>query len=250
MTRGLLFACTLLLLCGRVTAQELVPDVSRRIVELSYDFTGTDLLLFGAIAGPDEAGGQIDVVVTLEGPAETVLVRRKTRVAGIWINTESARIVKAPGFYALAATRTPETIADPSFLEQAGLGLSHLDLDISGVATATERSAFRAGFLRNMEALGLYRERADGVQIRERRLFRTEIRLPSNVPVGSFGAVIRLFVDGREVARRDLAIDVDKTGLERAIYLLARERPLLYGTAAVFIALLSGWIAGMIATRR
>ena len=249
--RGLLVIAALVLVAGRSAhGRELVPDVSPGIVELRYDFAGTDLLLFGAIGGENRQDEQLDIVITLTGPRETILVRRKARVAGIWVNVDSVRVADAPGFYALAATRGLDAIVDESFLQEAGLGLAHLPLRVLDVPDAAERAAFRAGLTRNMAAVDLYQQREGGVRLLERRLFRTDIRLPSTVPAGVFLAEIRLFVDGRLTAERTLDIHVDKTGFERTVYLLATRAPLLYGVTAVFIALLSGWIAGMIAARR
>ncbi len=249
--RGLLVLAALLLVTGRTAeGQELVTDVSRSLVELRYDFAGTDLLLFGAIGGEDRPGEQLDVVITLTGPKQTILVRRKARIAGIWVNADSARVADAPGFYALAATRRLDLIADERYLQEAGLGLARLPLRVLDVSDAAERAAFRAGLTRNMAAADLYQQREGAVRLLERRLFRADIRLPSNVPAGVFLADIRLFVDGRMAAERTLDIHVDKTGFERTVYLLATRAPLLYGVSAVFIALFSGWIAGMIATRR
>ena len=249
--RGLLLLVALALLAGGPTrGQELVTDVSRSIVELRYDFAGTDLLLFGAIGGAGRADERLDVVITLTGPKETILVRRKARVAGIWVNTDSVRIRNVPGFYALAATRGLDAITDERYLREAGLGLAYLPLQVLDVSDPAERAAFRAGLVRNMTAADLYQQREGAVRLLEGRLFRTDIRLPSTVPAGVFLARIRLFVDGRPVAERTLDIHVDKTGFERTVYLLATRAPLLYGVSAVFIALFSGWIAGMIATRR
>ncbi len=61
--------------------QSLVSDISSHRIGITSSFTGTELLLFGALG---EAG---DVVVVVRGPDQKVTVRRKERVAGIWINT-------------------------------------------------------------------------------------------------------------------------------------------------------------------
>ena len=44
------------------------------------------------------------MIITIEGPPSTLTVRRKDRVAGIWINDASIKVESAPSFYAVAST--------------------------------------------------------------------------------------------------------------------------------------------------
>src|SRR5687767_12059851 len=102
------------LLLTASNAPILVPDVSQREVEIRYSFTGADLLLFGAIVYPDGRRPQkpADVVVVLKGPDQSITMREKQKVAGIWINADSARFRSAPSFYALASSRPIGRIVD------------------------------------------------------------------------------------------------------------------------------------------
>ena len=52
----------------------LVPEVSQHEVQVRQGFTGTELLLFGAILEPDgrRAGSDYDIVVVLKGPTEPI----------------------------------------------------------------------------------------------------------------------------------------------------------------------------------
>ncbi|GER01731.1 hypothetical protein JCM17845_23540 [Iodidimonas gelatinilytica] len=83
----------------------------------------------------------------------------------------------------------------------------------------------------------------------EEALFRTNIRLPANVPEGPFEARVVLFSNGVPVVDRALHIEVGKIGFERAVFQLAKQKPLLYGIAAVLLALLSGWGASLLSRR-
>ncbi|WP_432288400.1 TIGR02186 family protein [Aminobacter sp. BA135] len=59
-------------------------------VAITADFAGADLTIFGALENADpliNRQGRYDVYVVLEGPARPVVVRRKSRVLGMWINT-------------------------------------------------------------------------------------------------------------------------------------------------------------------
>lgn len=220
-------------------AQPLLADISRHVVELRHDFAGTDLLVFGAVEGASAMPDMPDIVIVVEGPDEPVKVRRKARIAGIWVNRESVLIRRAPGYFALAATRPPEAIrADfPLWPE------------IESEADAADAAAFRDGFLRRMTAVGLYRPATESVRFVDGGLFRGEIRLPSNVPVGRYEVRILLYSGGTLLAERQAFVSVDKSGFERAVFTLSREQPLLYGLAAIAIVLLAGWLAGIMARR-
>ena len=92
----------------------LVPDVSQRTVEIRASFTGAELLLFGAILYPGgrQPGRTPDVVVTLRGPTQSIRIREKARVAGIWVNAHSARFRSVPVYYAVASSRPVGDIVD------------------------------------------------------------------------------------------------------------------------------------------
>ncbi|HEX2147577.1 MAG TPA: TIGR02186 family protein, partial [Pseudorhizobium sp.] len=77
-------------------------------IAIASDFRGADLTVFGALTNADElflAIGQYDVIVTLEGPRNYATVRKKERVLGIWMNTESMTFEQVPESYSLASTR-------------------------------------------------------------------------------------------------------------------------------------------------
>src|SRR5690606_14184052 len=74
-------------------------------VYITSDFSGADLTIFGALDFADpllSRQGRYDVIVVLEGPARPVVVRRKSRVLGMWINTWSETFVNVPVSYSVA----------------------------------------------------------------------------------------------------------------------------------------------------
>jgi len=249
MIRMLAITAALIAVSGAAAAQELVTDVSRQIVELRYDFAGTDLLLFGAVKQPLRPGRRLDIVATVTGPVRPVVIRRKDRVAGLWMNTDAVTVADAPGYYAVAATRSLDEIAAEAVLKEEGIGPQHLPLTLTGTDLREKRERFRAGFLRRMHAAGLYQVYEGGLHLAEQTLFRTTVKLPANVPAGPFTARIYLIVDGRIAAKREIAISVDKTGFERSLFTFAHGYPLAYGISAALIALLAGWLAGVLSRR-
>ncbi len=226
----------------------LVADISERTIEIRYSFSGAHLLLFGAIK--KDAGLDVenpDIVVVVRGPAMPVVVRRKERIAGIWVNMDSLTFINAPGYYAVASTRPLDEIADRRTLRTHEIGFNNIQLAIQTALDAEEYNAFRSAFIRNKGAEGLFFSSTANVTLAEDVLFRTDVELPANVPVGSYAADVYLFQDGQLLGSHSTDLVVDKSGFERAVYDLAHMRPALYGLLAIFIAVAAGWTAGTLA---
>jgi uncharacterized protein (TIGR02186 family) len=240
---ALLFALPVML--GAATPK-LVPDVSQRRIDIIYSFTGAELLLFGAILYP---GGRIpsrdaEIAVVVKGPAESIIVREKRKIAGIWLNAASARFRSVPSFYAVAASRPIEQLVDPRTAAIYELGIQNLQLSPASGAALDEQQRFEAGLVDLKRRGGLYEEESGGVEISEGVLYRARISIPARVPVGRYTAETFLIQDGRVVAGATRTIDIDKSGFERFVATVAEQYSFAYGLAAVAISLLLGWAAG------
>ena len=249
--RLLILAATPLLL-GQAPAPKLVPDVSNRAVEIRYSFTGAELLLFGAILYP---GGRTpsrpaDVAVVLKGPVQPILLREKSRIAGIWMNTDSNRFRSAPSFYAAASSRPIASLVDERTAAIYELGLQNLQLSPGGGAQPEKERRFEAGLLDLRRRSGLYKEDPQGVEISEGVLYRARIFIPSQVPVGTYTAETLLIDRGKVLAVATKEIEVSQAGFERYVAVAARRYSLLYGGAAVLLSLVLGWAAAAIFRRR
>jgi len=229
----------LLAACLPARGQELVTDVSRHLVAITSSYSGTELLLFGGIDG----GG--DIVVVVRGPAEAITIRRKDRVFGVWANVEKAEFRSVPSFYAVASSRPLDEIAQPRALARLQIGAEHLRLGAVRDLPPERLAPFRAALLRLKTEADLFSAEAGQVSFLGNRLFRVEVKVPANVPIGTFTAEVYLFRDGNVVAAQTTPIFVDKLGFERAVYATAQRQPALYGLAAILVALLAGWLAAV-----
>lgn len=230
----------------------LVPDVSARSIEIRYSFTGTQLLLFGAILYP---GGRVpnnpvDVIVVLKGPVEPILVREKKKVAGIWMNADANRFRSAPSFYAVASSAPVRQLVDERTAAIYELGLQDLQLSPGGGALPEKERRFEAGLLDLRKREGLYAEYPHGIEISEGVLYRARISIPSQVPVGTYTAETFLVDGGDVIAAATREIEIGKSGFERWIALAASRNGFLYGLASVLMSLGLGWAAAAIFRRR
>ncbi|WP_421854251.1 TIGR02186 family protein [Novosphingobium sp.] len=240
---GLLLA---LFLCLGARNPILVPEISQHEIQVRQGFTGADLLLFGAILTPEgaRAAGDYDIVVLLEGPARSIVVREKRKVAGIWVNAESTEFRSAPGFYALASSRPVTALVDDKTAAIYEMGLKWLQLSPVGVIDPIEQKRFSDGLVDLMRRQGLYQENEGAVKISGQVLYQARISLPSSVLTGTYTAETFAVRDGRVVASAISRVTVRKEGFERLVAYNAERNGFFYGLFAVIVSISMGWIAG------
>lgn len=224
----------------------LVPEVSQDDVQVQQGFTGTELLLFGAILDPSgtRAGRDYDIVVVLKGPTEPIAVREKARVGGIWVNADNTDFQSAPSFFAVASSRPIAEIVDERTAAIYELGLDYLQLSPTGTIDPEEQTRFTAGLVDLRSRQGLYKEVTGGVQISEQVLYQARISLPSNVQTGTYTAETFAITRGRVIASAIAEVEVRKVGFERFVEVFAEQESLFYGLLAVFLSVGTGWVAG------
>lgn len=226
------------ILVGPARAQSLVVDLSDHLVAITAGFSGAEVLAFGAV---DEPG---DVVVVVRGPLRPMVMHRKSRIAGIWVNTASMTIDDVPSFYAVASTRPLDEIAGPSVLARNNIGLDHLSMELpSAKASPNVAKLWREALIRNQQRLGLYPTEPGRIGFLGKRLFSTRIKFPANVPTGPYRATTYLLVDGRVESAQTTPLIISKAGLEADIFDFAHEQSSLYGIVAILVALVAGWLA-------
>lgn len=224
----------------------LVPEVSQHEIEVRQGFTGTELLLFGAILDPAgrAAAQDYDVVVVLQGPSQAIRVREKERFGGIWINAASTDYRSAPSFFAMASTRPIEEIVDERTAAIYEFGTRYIQLSPSGAIEPEEQARFSAGLVDLRTRQGLYQDDVGGVTVSERVLYQARISLPSTVVTGTYTAETFAVRDGRVIASALAEVEVKKVGFERFVANTAEEHSLLYGLVAVLLSVGMGWTAG------
>ena len=229
-------------------ANALVADLSKDQIRVASNFTGEKILLFGAIEGTGPSGAS-DVVVVVRGPSENFTLRRKNRVAGIWVNAEARTLGPLPGYYAVASTRALADIAPVSERAKHQIGPEYLRFSLlnqtpEAAAPYTgprDIALYHDSFVRIKSGQNLYSVDPNGVSIIADRLFRAELTLPSGLPFGTYITEFFLFEKGRVVGYQTGELSVAITGLEQWLRATAYDMPLLYGLFGVFIAGLMGW---------
>ena len=233
-----------LLAAAPASAERVVAALSQNRVQIDTAFTGSEILIYGAIVreepAPDDS--KLGVVVTVSGPEVPVTVRRKARRLGIWVNTDAVEIEAAPSFYAVAASAPLASVLDETEDELHRISPGRA---LQGIMAAEglDPSEFSEALIRIRERSGAFQTTDSRVFLTDDTLFSTEVTLPANLVEGTYSIRIFLTRDGEVQTRYDTVISVRKVGLERWIYTLAHEQPFAYGLLSLFIAIAAGWLA-------
>ncbi len=232
--RVLAFAAALLA-PGAAAGEALVADLSDHLVAITAGFTGTDVVLFGSVDGPG------DIIIVIRGPVGDVVVRRKERVAGLWVNRAQVRFSEVPSFYALASSRLLDDTIAESVLAPHQIGYDRLVL--AATPEGPEAEPFRKALIRNKQALGHFADEVGQVSFLGGQLFRANLRFPANVPTGSYLIEVLLVREGAVVSAQTTPLVIGKIGVGADIFEFAHRNSALYGAIAILVALLAGWIA-------
>lgn len=241
--RGWFLFVLLLLPTMAVSGEEVVLGLSRDKVAITTSFDGSDILIFGAVKReePILQDSPLEVVITVEGPSHPVTVRRKEKRLGIWVNTDVVDVDAAPSFYAVATTGPLREVLSETENQRHKITIDHAIRSVGAPMDIANAQSFSEAVIRIRERNGLYQTLENQVALDQQTLFRTAIDMPANLTEGSYTARIFLTRNGAVVSKYETTIDVQKVGLERFLFTLSRQQPMVYGLMALFIAIAAGW---------
>ena len=240
------FALLLLLWPTLASAQneEIVADLSQRRVSITTNFTGSEILIFGAVKRSESilATDPIDVIITVAGPEQSIVVRKMDKVAGIWVNASQQEIDSAPSFYAVMSTAPLADILSDTEDLRYNITNERVIRAVDGGAGAAA-SDFTEALIRIRESEDVYQLNEGEIAFFDGTLFRTQVALPANLTEGDYETTMYLVRNKSVVTKYTTTIAVSKVGLERFLYNLAHNQPLIYGIMSILIAIAAGWLA-------
>jgi uncharacterized protein (TIGR02186 family) len=244
MTRLLLIVLVLTGFAWPSSADEkLVADLDEEDVFITTDFNGAELLLFGAL----EDAGIHDIAIIVTGPTQNITLRRKDKVAGIWLNTKNAEVLSLPSFYHILTTRPLDEIASKNTLKVNQIGFNYLPFKFNSKTRIDQDDLkeWQTGLTRNMERIGLWSNQYGQIKVINDVLFRADISLPANITPGRYKVRTLHFRSNTMVNESISTITVSKQGLSAKIYQMAHEYAPFYGIFAIIFAVCCGWLAAV-----
>ncbi len=227
-----------------VRAGEIVGALSQNRVSLTANFSGSEILIFGAIRhdiARDQDTRPFDIIITIEGPRQPVEIWRKDRRLGIWVNVDSVRMASVPSYYAVATTAPLDQILTPEADAEHRISAPFALRTEQATGNVGDPAVYTDALLRIREDAGQYLALDRWVYLDRDILFRANVRLPANLTEGAYTTRMFLVRDGVVVNQFRTAIFVRKEGIERWLHQLAYDQPLLYGLLALALALAAGW---------
>lgn len=245
---GLAAACALALglLWSPARAERLITTIAPSKISISASYSGGYIVIFGAIADPKATRPSYDAVATVIGPRQNLLVRRKERVLGIWVNRSSETFIGVPSYLAVSANRPFEAIAQPDVLHYHRIGLQH---NVFPDQSVDENDPFQTNFIKTRIQEGLFVVQPNGVTFVSPTVFRADIPLSNTVLTGTYQVFVQIFADGQPIAEAPSTFQVEKIGLPQFVVASSVNYSLIYGLATMAMALLTGWIASVAFSR-
>lgn len=239
----LLFALILLVTPAWAAKEEVVLGLSQDRVAITATFDGSEILIFGAVKRetpiPDD--DPLEVIVAVSGPSEPVLVRRKEKKLGIWVNVDSVLVDRAPAFYAVATSAPFDQILTNTEDLRHKVSIDRAIRSVGADMHIQDAAEFAEAVKRIRASRDLYSIRENTVAVDQQTLFRTAIKMPADLTEGDYATRIFLTRGGQVVSSYETTIDVRKVGLEKLLYSMSREQPFLYGLMSLAIAIAAGW---------
>lgn len=238
----------LFLLPTLASAEEVVLGLSKDNVAITTSFDGSEILIFGAVKreAPIDDSAPLEVIITVAGPSEPVVVRRKENVFGIWVNTDAVEVDAAPSFYAVATTGPLDQVLSSTEDLRRKITVDNAIRLVGAPSNITDAESFTDAVIRIKQNQDLYQTLEGQVALDQQTLFRTSIDMPADLTEGDYATRIFLTRNGEIVGDYETSIAVQKVGLERFLFNMSRQQPVWYGLMSLAIAIAAGWAASAV----
>jgi uncharacterized protein (TIGR02186 family) len=177
--------------------------------------------------------------VVIRGQDINATLRRKERIAGMWMHVDQRKYSGLPVVYALASTKPLGQLAPPKMLQSLGLGEGR----IVQASTNAPDDIFDKALVRAFERKRWWQSPFGTITYFGESLFKARITLPDSLPSGNYTAEVYLFNRGKLVGFQTIPLTSYKTGFDAAVANAARTNGLIYGLGAILMALFGGWLA-------
>jgi hypothetical protein len=219
------------------TDLKIQPDV----LKVNTFFSGGQVTVTGEIPASD------NVVVEVVGSRSNSLFDVKGRIGPFWMTRDKVDLENAPSLYVLMLPSGEDWVKKAAAL---GLGIENLRGQILVDESETVSEDLFQMFVKMKHSEGLYGEVPGSVVYSPGpnglKRFAASCRLPSSIKVGRYLVKATSVAGGVRAAERSRELVVQREGFVKLVGDVASNRGLLYGIAAVMIALSAGAIMGLI----
>ncbi len=239
---GLMFAGRIPRAPGADTVAGMIT-VRPETISIGSFFSGQILTVTAAVPNGS------DVALRLVGPPEDLVVMKKSRVLGLWMNVEEIAFHNVPKAYLLWTSQRTALLGDG---EDAAS--RHYRSELAGCLQdrSPDETPFLVGELVKLkEAENLYQISQGDIRIRrmpEGSWDRVEafLPIPAKIYPGAYKLELITIKDGKRNLLYNNVVEVKLAGFPALVSDMATRSGLLYGVISVFIAMFSGSLVGFI----
>ncbi len=200
-------------------------DLNYYNVNVGYEFSGSDLTLFGTKQNLEKIG------IVLSGPKRNYLLNKREQVFNLWIKRNTQIFENMPSYY---SSWISNDIRNDNEL------IDFYDLNYNSIFDASESSEFAALFLKDMhDKKKLYYD-YEIIGNSDNNLFKVNLFLPNNATIGGYLLNIMSFdkenksIDGQII----MTFDISHSDFNNFIYRMNKEVPKLYALFLMFVSFL------------
>ena len=219
-------------------ASSIISGISSNRISIDTKFTGAQILLFGSKSSLG------DLIITIKGPKRDYIVNKKSKLFGIWHNSDRLRLDEIYSYYALFSTNSDNDFND-RILSKLGIDSSDFNLQVNK-KEEKQYNEFKLEFIRSQEEKKLYLKNNEAVEFLDESLFKIILDFPKNISKGNYIIEINVIQDEMISASQYIPIYVNQVGFSAKIFNLAYNYAALYGILAIVIAFVAGWVANFI----
>ncbi|MEZ0344350.1 MAG: TIGR02186 family protein [Caldimicrobium sp.] len=165
----------------------------------------------------------------------------------IWMKVNDIHYKNVPLFYHTYSNKPVEKILSKNILEENNLGFTILGekAEIFPLKNPSEKEKFWGEYLKYKRKYHLYEEKIIPFSCNASNL-ETNIYWPFQAPPGEYQVEFYEVSHGKIVKQLKNHIKVFQVGLVKFLADFSRNSPLIYGIFSVIIALISGFLVGLI----
>ena len=219
----------------------LVSDIENKVVEITSNFNGSELFIFGSrvMNGNRVDGTKSGVIIEVIGTLKTRKIRKKELKFGIWINGSENILEGVPDFYYINSSDKINELLQTHEKTDNSIGIRNQLKQSNG----NVNSEFVEALIRIKKEKNLYQFKEGELEFKDNTLFSTKVILPNNIREG-FYVIKTYLIDGASITKVDKQLlVVKKIGVGSFLFQMAHKTPLIYGLFSILVALLAGWLA-------
>jgi hypothetical protein len=244
-------ALAMLAVCAPVPAMAASSDfhVTPSNLYIRESFQGAPVTISADIP---KKSGTVSAIVEIRGTEHDDHLLRQGRRGGLWMSVGEVTIHGAPSAYLVMST--PDLPSHSDIGDGWGYGALQKHVEFTGVLPKDGADTLFDQFVKLKESEGLYGIFPKSLNLGDAPGDSSKVEgrlmLPSNIAPGNYHIVLSVLNSGKLMEQRATDLHVEMQGIPGFLTKLAYQHSVLYGLAAVVIAIITGFVMGILFTSK